>query len=412
MAETVLPAGYPVNHATASQAVTWEGFKSIEDKEMYQRALLEPAREKSILGQFIDSKTFEANSGSTMTWRKPARIEPRTEILVEGQIPAPNSFGMYEYSATIQEYGDHILYSSKLKDLAIDKLIPVVTNEFSYSFKKFVDLKRIELLSSTKNVYFAGLEPEATASFATLKDYRDALAAGAKIGVVLQDLTTIRSIFLRNNVDENFVVVVPPEVTGYLFTLKKDPNYLTFVEINQGQQKEAIYRGEAGKMLGFTFVETNSIKSYKYGSADFADCFILGKVNGKWGAIETKLEGKGFPEMIHMVPGSAGTLDPFKQKGSIAWKTYYGGFLPYEEAVMKYTVKLGTPTYTPIEEVNRSTVIKQVKFDAEGEKTTIVNVNASGVENANGVVVTASTTTKKKVTKPDTDGNYVVEDDN
>ena len=408
MAESTLHAGYPVNMATPSQAVSWEGFRSIEDKEKYERALIEPAREQSVLGQFVENKTFEPNSGSTMTFRKPLPIDPRMEILPEGVIPAPNSFGMVEYLTTIAEYGDHILYSSKLKDLAIDKLIPVVTNEFSYSFKKFVERKRIGLLKSSKNVWFAGVD--AKTPLATLNAYYDALDATSTTGFVLGDLPIVNAFAKRNNVDGGLVAVVPPEVTAILQTTKKDPTYYTWVEINQGQQKDLIYRGETGKMFNTRFVESNAIESFTRSGSDtnYAECYLLGKVNGKWGTTETKLAGKGFPEMIHMQPGSAGSLDPFKQKGSIAWKTYYGGMVIYEEAVIRYIVKLDFPTFTAMDDLNRIGVTKHVKFDSAALKTSSADVNSTAVELGNGRVVKAATTSNKtKVTTPnkDVDGN-------
>lgn len=410
MAETTLPAGYPVNAATPSQAISWEGFKSIEDKEKYERALIEPAREQSVLGQFVENKTFEPNSGSTMTFRKPLPIDPRMEVLPEGVIPAPNSFGMVEYLTTIAEYGDHILYSSKLKDLAIDKLIPVVTNEFSYSFKKFVERKRIGLFKSSKNVWFAGVK--STDSLSTLDDYYTALKNTTTTGFVLADLPIINAFAKRNNVDGGLVAIVPPEVTAILQTTKKDANYYTWVEINQGQQKDLIYRGETGKMFNTRFVESNAIESFTRPSdtTNYAECYLLGKVNGKWGTTETKLSGKGFPEMIHMVPGSAGSLDPFKQKGSIAWKTYYGGMVVYEEAVIRYVVKLDFPSFSVMDDLNRIGVTKHVEFDSAALKTSAADVNSTGVVLGNGKIVTPATKTNKtKVTVPnvDTDGNGV-----
>ena len=114
--------------------------------------------------------------------------------------------------------------------------------------------------------------------------------------------------------------------------------------------------------------------------------------------------------MIHMVPGSAGSLDPFKQKGSIAWKTYYGGMVIYEEAVIRYVVKLDFPSFSAMDDLNRIGVTKHVEFDSAALKTSAADVNSTGVVLGNGKIVTPSTKTNKtKVTVPnvDTDGNGV-----
>lgn len=410
IATTIPTGGYPVKIATASQAISWEGFKSIEDKEKYERALLEPARKESILGQFFENDTFEKNTGSTKTWRKAGRIEPRMEELKEGQIPAPNSFSMYEYTTKIAQYGDHIRYSSKIKDLAIDRLIPVVTDAMGWSFKDFLEQKRLDLLSMSKNVWFAGVDVAAASTFSTLDDYKKALAASDNYGPVIADLPIISSFFSTNNVsggqNGNYVVICPGEGIAHLQTTKKNDKYYTWVDINQGQQKDLIYKNEAGSLFGFTFVKTNAIKSYKYTytgtdsqqhTVDLADGYILGKVRNKWGAIETKLSGTGFPEMIHKEPGSAGALDPFNQSGTIAWKTYYGGTIVYEEAVMRYTMKLGFESFRRWDDANRIGATKMVEFNSSENKTTASNITeAVNGATANGKDVTKNTVTKDK----------------
>lgn len=381
---------------------------------MYERALLRPAEEKSILGQFFGKKTIPQNSGDTITFRKAGRIEPRMEPLLEGQIPAPNSFQLHEYKATIQEYGDHILYSSKIQKLAVDKnLIPTVVQVFGNSFKKFIEKKRVELLSTTKNIYFAGIDVEN--DYDTLAEYKDALATSTdNIGVNLEDLSTINAMASRNDV-EDLVIVIPPEAKAALQSLKKSNDKYSWIDINQGQQKQYIYNNGIGEIFGVVFVESNAIQSYKYTTTDkattvnFADCYILGKVNGEWGAVETSLSGEGYPNLIHHKPGSSGANDPFNQKASIAWSTFYGGILPYEEAVIRYVIKLSHATFKRMEESNRGYATKQVTYDSAKQETVQSSIDSSKTEIINTNVVTPSTVTTDKVVKTpvkNEDGSY------
>lgn len=317
---------------------------------------------------------------------------------------------MYEYTATIQEHGDHVLYSSKLDVLSIDRLIPVVTNEFGWSFKDWLEKRRLGILSTTKNYWFAGVNGS---SLSTLDDYKTALAKASNYGVFLPDLNKIRAFLKRNNVNSGLTVVVPPEVTSLLFSLKKtaDGENYSFVEINNALKRELIFKGQVGEYFGFNFVESNAIESYTYTyetskTATFADCYILGKVNNSWGASEIKLEGEGFPEMIHKTPGSAGALDPYNMLGSIAWKTYYGGTLVYEEAVMKYTVKLDSPTFSMFDDANRGNVIKEAHFDAANQKTAFADLDATNAKTVHGVTTTNATkSNNKKVSYPADDGS-------
>ena len=148
--------GYPVNLATQTQAVTYDGFKSIEDKEAFTRKLEQPLREEHILGQFTKKKKMPKHSGKFMSFRKAARIVPNTAELVEGKLPAPNSFGILEYRSTLARYGDYIKYSDESTEFPIDDLHAAIVTEMGYAFKDFLEIKRTELMQTSKNVWYAG----------------------------------------------------------------------------------------------------------------------------------------------------------------------------------------------------------------------------------------------------------------
>ncbi len=344
--------GFPVDVASQQQAVTFSGFKTIEDKQKYERALIQPSRNEGILDQFLEHKTFGKNQGKSISFRKPGRIKARDEVLEEGKIPEPNGFSMTEYVTSIQNYGDWIRYSDELAMYAIDNIATVLTEEMGYAFKDFIEAKRYELLRTSKNLWFAGVEKKPAEE--TLAEYKKAIT---KKGIVLDDLAKISAFFKRNNVnrakDNSYVILCAPEVIAYLQSLKKsgaDESY-TYIELNtQLKNEDVIYRGAEGKALGFVFVSSNSITIDEEG---YSECIILGKVNGKWGTSDITLEGAGKPEMIIKDFGSAGTNDPLNQAATIAWKSQYGGLVTHDEAVMRYVVKTDI-NYTEIEEANRS----------------------------------------------------------
>lgn len=370
--------GYPVNVATQTQAVTFGGFKTIEDKQKYERGLIQPSRNESILDQFFEHKKLSKHQGKTISFRKPGRIKPRTEILEEGKIPEPNGFSITEYTTSIQNYGDWIKYSDELAMYSFDNIASVLIEEMGYAFKDFIEGKRYELLKTSKNIWFAGVEKKPAEE--TMAEYKKAIT---KNGIVLDDLSKISAFFSRNNVkrgkDNLYVILCAPEVIATLQSLKKSEagESYTYIELNtQLNNEDVIYRGAEGKALGFVFVSSNSITIDEEG---YSECIILGKVNGKWGTTDLGLEGIGKPEVHSNGFGSAGTNDPLAQVASIGWKSVYGGLVTYDEAVMRYIVKTDF-NYSELEEANRNGATVTTTFKP-GTGTSDAKVEAKDLYN-------------------------------
>ena len=355
MAETVL--------ATEATAITYSGFEGIEDKEFYARNVLQPLREEHILDQFFEKITMPRNHGKTYTYRKYGRIVPRTEKLEEGVLPDPNTMGMTEYSMTIDSYGDWIKYTDESKIFPIDNIVGQLTQEMGYSAKDFFDIKRVEGLEKTKNVWYAGTTGTA------------ATAPGASTkGIVLEDLNRIHAFFRRNNVkpgaDGTYALICPPEAIIPLKSLTKDSTKYTYVEILQGQQSKLIYEGADGKLLGFTFVVSNSIKVEN----KKANCYILGKVRGKWGVAEVNIESEG-KEIIHKPLSSGGTENALNQVGSVGWKLHgYGTAVMADEAVVRYVINLDDD-FDAFEEAQRSNIKAGAVVKGEYDENAIAAAN-------------------------------------
>lgn len=351
MAETVL--------ATAATAITYSGFEGIEDKEFYARNVLQPLREEHILDQFFEKITMPRNHGKTYTYRKYGRIVPRTAKLEEGVLPDPNTMGMTEYSMTIDSYGDWIKYTDESKIFPIDNIVGQLTQEMGYSAKDFFDIKRVEGLEKTKNVWYAGTSGTS-------------VTAPTGKGINLEDLNRVHAFFRRNNVkagaDGTYAIVCPPEAIIPLKSLAKDNTKYTYVDILQGQQSKLIYEGADGKVLGFTFVVSNSIK-VENGKAN---CFILGKVRGKWGVAEINLESEA-KEIIHKPLSSGGVENALNQVGSVGWKLHgYGTAVTADEAVVRYVINLDD-NFEAFEEGQRSNIRSEAVVNGQAGTVTTKN---------------------------------------
>ena len=267
---------------------------------------------------------------------------------------------MEEYVATVQSYADYIKFSDEAAIYGIDPIRTILTDEMGWSFKDFLEEKRYQLFTSSKNRWYAGLTTIPTTQ--TEAGYK---AAITQKGIVLDDLRKIAAFFKRNNVEggkgNSYVFLVSPEILAETRTLTKTPEgkEYTFIELMQQQQADIIYNNAEGKILNFTFVSTNSIVADTDG---YYKCLILGKVRGKWGTREIAIDGSSAPKMYFKDFGSAGTLDPVNQVATIGWALKgYGGAVLYDEAVMVYICKSDF-NYTELSEDNRSSIRKKVTF--------------------------------------------------
>ena len=346
--------GFPVELATQKQAVTFNGFKSIEDKEAFTRKLMEPLREEHILGQFTEKKKMPKHSGKRMSFRKAERIVPNKNPLEEGKLPAPNSFGILEYSSTLARYGDYIKYSDESTEFPIDDLHAAIVTEMGYAQKDFMEEVRADLFYTSKNVWYAG----GKTSDATI----------ATDGIDLADLPKLTAFFARNGVtparDNYYLMVIPPEALIDLQSLAKDDSKFTYAEIAKDlKSAEVYYRGTEGKMFRFIFVVSNSIHTYEEGGKVYAKCIALGKVRGKWGVEEVSLEGENLPQLINKGLESGGVENALNQVGSIGWKIHgWGGVVTHEEAVAIYHIRLSTAEYSAWDDENRIGVTSKVEF--------------------------------------------------
>lgn len=288
-----------------------------------------------------------------MSFRKAERIVPNSAELEEGKLPAPNNFGILEYRSTLARYGDYIKYSDESTEFPIDDLHAAIVTEMGYAFKDFLEAKRIGLMYTSKNQWYAG-GAENEAGISTM-------------GIDLSDLPKMAAFFARNNVtaakDNYYVMLIPPEALIELQSLEKSNSKFTYVEIAKDlKSADVFYRGAEGKMFRFIFVVSNSI----HVEDGYAKCIALGKVRGEWGTEEVSLEGANLPELINKGLETGGVENALNQVGSIGWKVHgWGGIVTHEEAVAIYTIKLEDPEYKAWDDTNRNGVVAEVKFVAE-----------------------------------------------
>lgn len=290
----------------------YNGFKSIEAKEFYERTLIKSLKENNILLQFGKKVTLPKNHGDVMTWRKrkpvPVQLDPDTgkvRTLTEGITPASNKLEFVEYKATIKEYGDWIKLTKKLTNLAIDPIITEATEGLGESAGDTFDLATAEALYESANIEIAG--------------NKSTVSLTASDTIKVSDLHRIKAHMRRRNArpyaDGKFVMLITPEVE---FDLKNDTTVnASWVDISKYTSGEKVMKGEIGSFMGFKFVVYNKLQHAKINGVTTHRCLVFGK--DPFAYIDLEGNSAAKPQVWYNPPGTVGN-DPLKQRHSVAWK--------------------------------------------------------------------------------------------
>lgn len=300
---------------------TYNGFKSIESKEFFERKLLHDILENNIMLQFAVKATLPKQHGDTISWRKRMPIpvqkdsDGKVRRLIEGVTPTSNKMEFVEYSAKIAEFGDYIRLTKKLSNLAYDPVIYEGVEGMGESAGESMDLVVFEKIYSNPNVVFPNNKTATTITSAdTFK---------------LSDLHKIKAYFQKRKVkpfaNGKYVLVINPDVE---YDLKKDESSKSsWIDINQYSGAEKIAKGEIGSIFGFKVIVSNNIQTetieYTPTGASAKTTVLVNKcvAFGKdpYGSVELEGESAARPKVWVNRPGTQG-YDPLHQRQSIAWK--------------------------------------------------------------------------------------------
>lgn len=293
---------------------TYNGFKSIEGKEFYERTLMKSLRENNVLMGLGKKAVLPKNHGDVMSWRKRKPVGVQVDSsgnvrkLTEGITPASNKLEFVEYRTKINEYGDWIKLTKKLTNLAIDPILTEAMEGLGESAADTFDQAILETLYTATNIEYAGGTTDSTIA--------------ATNTITIADLHRIKAHFRRRNVkpyaDGKYLMIITPEVE---FDLKNNSTVnASWIDISKYGANEKVEKGEIGSFMGFKFIVYNKLTTGAASTSNSVvlhNCIALGK--DAFGTIDLEGESGARPHVFYNEPGKVGT-DPLKQRHSVAWK--------------------------------------------------------------------------------------------
>ena len=274
---------------------------SVENKTFYDKTLLVEAQPLLVHDQFAQKRPIPKNGGKKIEFRKFASLPKATTPLTEGVTPDGKSLEVTAIPATVEQYGDYVVYSDVLDLTAID---PVVTE----AVKVIGNQAGLTLDTITRDILHTGTN-EWCCSKADGTEVTDPKDLDNTCRLTAKMVKKVAAFLKKNNapkIDGSYVAIIHPYVA---YDLQNDPEWQ---EAHKYTTPENIYEGELGKIGGVRFIESSEAKVYEGG---VFGCIFLGA--NAYGV--TEIEGGGLKTIIKQL-GSSGVADALDQRASIGWK--------------------------------------------------------------------------------------------
>ena len=291
--------------AVAHNTNTIGGNMSAENKEYYDRNLLDRLKPSLIFHQYGQKRPIPKREGGTINFRRYAALPANTTALTEGVTPAGTQLSISTVTATPEQYGDFVTISDKLDMIGLDPNITEAAELLGDQGGLTLDTVVRDVVCAGSNVLYAkgtGTDEVTASDVLTSTLIKKAVRALRR-----QNAKPLEGGF--------FIGIIHPDTE---FDLQSDPLWQDVSKYNGG---EAIIAGEIGKMCGVRFVNTSNAPIFDGAGADGADVYgtmIIGA--NAYGVVD--IEGEGKPRIIIKGVETGGTEDPLEQRSTVAWKAF------------------------------------------------------------------------------------------
>lgn len=285
----------------------------------YNRNLLETLYKKLQMYPLGEKTTLPETYGTEVKWLRYQRLNAATTPLTQGVPPSETSINTFNVTATINQYGAFIRYSDLLKATAIDR-VTGANEVLAQQGAETIDTVIInELDGSTIPNQFANNKPNLANTGST-----DVLTAKELLKAVI----TLKKNSVGTHTGNDYVSVIASACSG---DVQNDTNIGSWVDLNKyiDPSKMRPFNGEMGKVYGCRILESQNISSTNVGTLGGATVYA-NYVFGSQCFGVVLLDGKSVEQFVKET-GSAGSLDPINQVGTIGWKAkgfaakYLGG---------------------------------------------------------------------------------------
>lgn len=277
--------------------------------EFYKKTLLTVMDETLQFVPLGVKTNLPSGSGKVVKWLVYDKLSAATSGLTEGVVPSDTSLTTRNVTATVAQYGGFAKISDFLEATAIDPVAESAMERLGKQAALTLDTLVRDVLDTALPNQFANGKASLAATGST-----DVLTAKE----FLKAVVTLK----KNNVGpasgNNYIAVCHPACLG---DVMNDTNIGSWVDINKYTQSDSnkIFNGEVGKVYMTRILESANVSSTTTGTLGSATVYsnvFLGEE--AFGVVA--LNGKNI-QTFTKPAGSAGSLDPLNQVGTVGWKS-------------------------------------------------------------------------------------------
>lgn len=300
----------------------------------YDRVFLERLLPLLVFLKYGQVRDIPKNNSDVIKFRKYNSLSAATTPLTEGVTPSGSQLSVTDSTATVQQYGDFVTLTDKLKMETEDPVETEATEVLAEQADLTLDTLARDILFAGTTIQYASTATarnEVTAAMKlTASEIREAVRT-MKVNRAkkITSMVSAQSGYNTSPVDACYLGIVHPRGA---YDLKADTAWVGIEKYAQAL-KNGPLPGEIGKLDEVRFIETDQAKVWTgegLSSADVYGTLILGA--NAYGITRISTEAM---KVIRKQLGSAGAADPLDQRSTIAWKATFVAKILEQLAMMK-----------------------------------------------------------------------------
>lgn len=257
--------------------------------------------------------------GTQVKWLRYSKLSAATTALTEGIPPTETNLTSQNVTATVSQYGNFVKISDLLETVAIDPVVESALDILGKQGALTIDtIIRNELDSNMPNQFANNKVSLATTGSGDVMTAKE----------VLKGVVTLKKNLVGPHSGNDYVCVVSSPSAG---DIQNDTNIGSWVDLNKyiDPSKMRPFNGELGKVYSCRLLESQNISSTTVGTLAGATVYSNLLIGEECFGV-VMLDAKSVQTFVKPV-GSAGSLDPINQVGTVGWKAlgftakYLGG---------------------------------------------------------------------------------------
>lgn len=281
---------------------------------VYERALLRAPQPKYIHTKFAEQKSIGQKQGTTMKFRRYARLSAATTPLTEGITPSGDKLSKVDLTATLSQYGSFVTITDVVDLTVEDPVIAKAIDAQSDQINNTMDqLCRDYICASASSTDCTNGDPTATLLNKTDIDGVEQTLAENDCDYMFRRINAGQGIG-TSPVRESYVGMAHARLRN---DLREVDGFLDVVEYSRDQTIDGAEFGNTGSVRWLTSTQGyTATHAFASGSATGYACPIMGRDPSNLPYAIIDLSGGNLSSII------TAPYDPLRQRTTVGWKAW------------------------------------------------------------------------------------------